>query len=163
MNPCSRRGNEAETRKTHRQSPPPYVLRQLRFRVPIRIQNLENTPTHETSPFDVSSSSEGRRPSPKPSPGDALGNPTPKPAFRPEGAQPFRQSIGPPLQGGCDDRHTVPRASPWAGYGEALRATRFMVPIRVQNLEIFPTHEPGLHHRGTEARRNKTDRLYLCA
>ena len=38
-----------------------------------------------------------------------------------------------------------------------------MVTIRGNSFAINPSHEPGLHHRGTEARRNKTDRLYLCA
>jgi hypothetical protein len=34
-----------------------------------------------------------------------------------------------------------------------------MVPIRVQFLENIPSHEPGFHHRDTEAQRNEADRF----
>ena len=79
---------------------------------------------------------------PKPSPGQSPGEPHPKTPFRPEGADPTTGGLGPPFQGGCDDRHAVPRALPSAGFGHALRAIRFRVPIRLQKLENAPSREP---------------------
>ena len=90
----------------------------------------------------------------QPSPGQRPGKPHPKTPFRPEGADQTTDGLGPPFQGGCDDRHAVPRALPSSGFGHTLRAIRFMVPIRVQYLENTPSHEPrpctAIGDRGTD-------------
>jgi len=47
----------------------------------------------------------------KPSPGQRPGKPHPKTPFRPERADQTTGALGPPLQGGCTDRHTVFKSS----------------------------------------------------